>query len=309
MKGLLRCLCNDTWCSVQCDSIIWKDLGRNTLSFVQAMMCLYSDVTLSLDKAQIVLTILVKAVATLLEPLSWTGESCYHVPVRTFKGRIAELRLTPSGEVAAWIACPSGGVPVVGQCLLACALEDEDQQLPVALFPGEAAPAGFLAVPPLPSGWDPGTSLALRGPLGKGFRLPTGIRRLALAALGETAARLLPLATLALGFEAEVALYTDLSLPALPASIEFHPAGALPECLDWTELLAIDIPLQGLPGLRVCLGLGPQGRLPCAAQVLVRTDMPCGGLAECGACAVSARRGWCLVCRDGPVFDLQELDW
>jgi NAD(P)H-flavin reductase len=40
---------------------------------------------------------------------------------------------------------------------------------------------------------------------------------------------------------------------------------------------------------------------------LVVAPMPCGGLAECGVCAVTTRRGWKLACKDGPVFDLGEL--
>jgi len=43
------------------------------------------------------------------------------------------------------------------------------------------------------------------------------------------------------------------------------------------------------------------------AQVLVVTPMPCGGLAECGVCAFTTRRGWKMACKDGPVFDLSEL--
>jgi NAD(P)H-flavin reductase len=35
--------------------------------------------------------------------------------------------------------------------------------------------------------------------------------------------------------------------------------------------------------------------------------MPCGGVADCGACAVETRLGWKLACEDGPVFDLIDL--
>jgi dihydroorotate dehydrogenase electron transfer subunit len=44
-------------------------------------------------------------------------------------------------------------------------------------------------------------------------------------------------------------------------------------------------------------------------KALVMTPIPCGGIAECGACAVPAHRGWKLACRDGPVFNLNELAW
>jgi NAD(P)H-flavin reductase len=41
--------------------------------------------------------------------------------------------------------------------------------------------------------------------------------------------------------------------------------------------------------------------------VLLRTQMPCGALAECGVCAVRTRGGWKMACKDGPVFDWREL--
>jgi NAD(P)H-flavin reductase len=43
------------------------------------------------------------------------------------------------------------------------------------------------------------------------------------------------------------------------------------------------------------------------AQVLVRTSIPCGGIADCGVCAVMTKSNWKLACKDGPVFDLKEL--
>ena len=44
---------------------------------------------------------------------------------------------------------------------------------------------------------------------------------------------------------------------------------------------------------------------PGAGQALVTLPMPCGGLGECGACAVPIRRGWKLACQDGPVLDVR----
>jgi dihydroorotate dehydrogenase electron transfer subunit len=43
------------------------------------------------------------------------------------------------------------------------------------------------------------------------------------------------------------------------------------------------------------------------AQILIHTPVPCGGVAECGVCAVTSKSGWKLACRDGPVFDWREL--
>jgi hypothetical protein len=149
----------------------------------------------------------------------------------------------------------------------------------------------------------------LRGPLGHGFQLPGGLRHLALAALDRRTDRLLSLAEAAFALGADVALAADIALPRLPASLELLPLSALPEILPWADLLALDLPLEKLPQLRDSLGLGLDTGLPCPAQALVVTPMPCMALAECGVCAVPARRGWKLACQDGPVFDLRDLNW
>jgi hypothetical protein len=111
-----------------------------------------------------------------------------------------------------------------------------------------------------------------------------------------------------------VTLFTSAPLPALPSSIEIYPLASLPDALTWADCLAIDLPLEALGGLRSRLGLKKGDRLMLPAPALVYTPMPCGGLAECGACAVparavSARRGYRLACKDGPVFKLDELEW
>jgi hypothetical protein len=179
--------------------------------------------------------------------------------------------------------------------------------LATPLFAAQAGVEGFLAAPPLPSAWAPGTRLTLYGPLGRGFDMPAMARRFALAALGESMARLLPLVLSALERGAAVALYTENPLPLLPPAVEAHPLKALPEALAWADYLALDLPLASVPSLRQRLGLKETDAIPRPAQALVRTEMPCGGLGECGACAITTRRAWKLACRDGPVFDLGEL--
>jgi len=219
-------------------------------------------------------------------------------------GRVKELRSDGSGDSAAWIACPPGAVPGAGRYLLAV---DGEAVLPHPLFLSEIAQDGFLAASGVPANWAPGTLLRLRGPLGQGFSVPEAARRLALAALGLTSARLLPLADLALRRGVSVALFCDGSPPPLPAAVEINPLNALPEALSWADFLALDLPLEMLPGLRASLGLDHLARLSCPGQVLVFGPMPCGGLADCGVCAVPVRRGYLLACKDGPVVDLKEL--
>jgi dihydroorotate dehydrogenase electron transfer subunit len=155
----------------------------------------------------------------------------------------------------------------------------------------------------------PGTPLHLRGPLGHGFSLDDTVHRLALAVLKDAISRLMPLAAAALAQDMAVTLYADSPLPLLPSALEVYPLSALPEAPAWADQLALDLSLPKLPGLRACLGLNLQEHLPCQAQVLILTPMPCGGLADCGACAVPSRRGWKLACKDGPVFDINDLEW
>jgi len=149
--------------------------------------------------------------------------------------------------------------------------------------------------------------LELRGPLGRGFSIPQGVRRLALAAFGETASRLLPLTEQALRQEVAVALFTELSVPDLPSAVEINPLGSLTDALTWADFLALDLPLERLAELGDFLGLTHQLHVPCSGQALLWTPMPCGGIAECGVCAVQAGRSWKLACKDGLVFNLEEL--
>lgn len=225
-----------------------------------------------------------------------------------YTGLIREIRSDGAG-LSAWIDCPAPAIPAAGQYLTAWSPEDAAAALAIALFPAEMEVGGFLAAPTIPSQWGPGMALQLRGPSGKGFRLPANTRRLALAALGDTPARLRPIIIEGLSADLAVALFTDLPVTDLPAAVEIFPAREVAEALSWADLLLLDLPVEKLNTLRKTLQLGADQRLPCPAQALVLTGMPCGGLAECGACFTPARRGWRQACQDGPVFDLSELAW
>lgn len=226
-------------------------------------------------------------------------------------GRLTEIWLE-NGQVAGRIVCPLQPAP--GQYLLAQSQDGSGESLPAALFSGGVTADGFIAAPPLPIEWRPGRELLLRGPNGKGFSLPEGVRRVCLLALDTPPSRLLPLAFQAFRDKAEAALLCDTrsidpAVQRLPAALEVDTLDALPAILRWADFLAIDLPAARLPQLRQQLGIQAGERLPCAAQVLVFTPMPCAGVADCGACAVKGRRGWRLACKDGPVFDLNDLDW
>ena len=220
-------------------------------------------------------------------------------------GELVEIYLE-NGRTGGRLLCPGNLTPAPGQYLLA---HDpaSDSPLAVPVFSAGPVPGGFLVAPPIPPSWQPGVSLSLRGPLGRGFSLPTTARCVALVALGETVARLNPLLTVALEQGASVVLVSDLVLTDLPPEVEIQPVAALRSIVEWADYMALDLPRESLPGLRERLGLREQTRVRYEAQALVLAPMPCGGIAECGVCAVTAHRGWKMACKDGPVFNLYDL--
>jgi len=232
-------------------------------------------------------------------------------------GIIKVIQLDENGDRAARIDCADSLYPGPGRFILATLAGEVDSILGWPLFPvglpGGMADFHAPLLGPLPATWSPGTQLHLRGPLGHGFHLPRDIRRLALAAFGDSPARLLPLISLAIESGADVAIFTRdpvLTNTALPPAVEIHPLSALSEVLPWANFLAMDLPLETLTELRRILNLDPYEGMPCNAEALVWTPMPCMSLAECGACAVPVRKAkYKLACKDGPVFSLSELDW
>lgn len=223
--------------------------------------------------------------------------------MRVSKGRVAEVQLR-SGEARVLIACPEGLVPGTGQYLLG-AEKGAVQATP--LFPAGDWSQGFQAAPPYPESWRPGTELALYGPLGKGFRLPGLTQRLALIALGESTARLMPLANASNSERYSVTLFSDAPLGELPPDLEAYPLKDLGESLAWADFFALDVPLEKIEALGEQFGDLFQGLGELRGQALVHAGMPCGSIGECGACAVRVKRSWRLACQEGPVFDLGDL--
>ena len=218
---------------------------------------------------------------------------------------VAELCFV-GGLHSVFVACDLSAVPAPGRYVLA---HEAASAAPLAaeLFAAEYRQGGFVAAPPVPKEWRPGSVLDLRGPLGIGFDMPRGVRRVALIAFNDDAARLLPLAGSAAEQGAAIALVCKDPPGDLPLQLEIHPPRALAEVLAWAEYIAIDVEAGSLSALRAALGqtagLG-RGR---SAQALVRVPMPCGGLAECGVCSVRTAKGPRLACVDGPVFELELL--
>ena len=229
-------------------------------------------------------------------------------------GELVEVYLE-DGLTGGRILCPQKLTPSAGQYLLAHDPASPDRHGPgradaplaAPVFNAGSASGGFLVAPPIPLNWHPGLSLSLRGPLGRGFSMPASAHCVALIVLAETSSRLKPLLADALRQGASVVMVSDLILPGLPPEVEVRPVAALEEVAGWADYLAIDVARESLLGLLDKLGVGRQTEVKREAQVLVRTPMPCGGMADCGVCAVTVRRGWKMACKDGPVFGLDEL--
>jgi hypothetical protein len=229
------------------------------------------------------------------------------------EGLVKEITLL-DGSIAARILCASNLIPAPGQYLLAHA-DGSDAPLPAPVFLADANSQGFLAAPPLPAAWIPGTRLHLRGPLGHGFALPLSARRVALVAWDNNSARLAPLMDLAYKLEAAVTLVSNTQPEDLSLQVEVQPFSALNEVIKWADFIAVDVERASLLQLRERFGPGQQARgrvgsgyfIQNEIQVLVSTPMPCGGVAECGVCAVHVKHKWEMACKDGPVFALNDL--
>jgi len=204
------------------------------------------------------------------------------------------------------IICPPDLIPAPGQYILAHA-RGSDSPLAVPVFFSDSAPNGFRSAPFLPLVWGLGTQLNLRGPLGHGFSIPAFARKVALIAFDESPARLHGLIPIALKQDAEVVLVSNMVVDGMPEAVEVQPLQALTDIYQWADYAALDVARENLHQLGEVLGMGRQAKAPREAQVLVRAPMPCGALAECGVCALIIRREWRMICKDGPVFDLNSI--
>jgi len=220
------------------------------------------------------------------------------------EGVVAEILLLDRLP-AARIRCAQELIPAPGQYVLAHAA-GSDAPLADVLFASGIAEDGFVAAPPAPRSWNPGTRLYLRGPLGRGFGLPESARRVALIAFDGSPRTLLSLLGPALRQQAAVALITPQIPEDLPFQVEVQPPHALLDICKWADFIALDIVRAALPGLREKLEPS-RIALKASGQVLVRAPMPCGALADCGVCTVELGRRAFLTCEDGPVFELDQV--
>ena len=222
-------------------------------------------------------------------------------PMKTAKGKVEEIFLDGSAR----ISCPPELIPTPGQYLHA-QTAGSDSALAVSLFPSLPTPTGFFSAPPIPSEWLPGRELHLRGPIGRGFTLPLSARKVALVAFDDSFSRLLGLVSQALNQHAEIVAICDRPIEGLPEIVEIQRLKSMPEILLWADYAAVDVGRENLNQVVKSLAGSEQTAARIEAQVLVRSPMPCAGIAECGVCALASRHDWRMICKDGPVFNLGE---
>ncbi|MCL4534448.1 MAG: dihydroorotate dehydrogenase electron transfer subunit [Bacteroidetes bacterium] len=171
-----------------------------------------------------------------------------------------------------------------------------------------------------------GDTLDLLGPLGRGFRLFPGTRRVLLVAGGLGLAPLVALADEAIAHEVNVVLLGGAEtacriLPPqyLPPEVEYQVCtedGSLGACgmvtnlcppyLEWADQVFVCGPEAMLPPVVDQLRALAQGGRRLPVQVSLEARMACG-MGVCLSCVVETRHGLKRVCRDGPVFDLTEV--
>ncbi len=175
---------------------------------------------------------------------------------------------------------------------------------------------------------NPGDSVTLLGPLGNGFSIDAAARRLLLVGGGMGVAPL--------RFLAETALKDGLAVSAIIGArydVQFHPT----ICEDFQRLGAdviacTDDGSLGVKGFVTAILpdhtraadqvfiCGPLGMYRAIArerrkllgdkpgQVALEVRMGCG-IGGCLSCSVGTASGQKRVCKDGPVFDFDEVVW
>jgi dihydroorotate dehydrogenase electron transfer subunit len=133
-------------------------------------------------------------------------------------------------------------------------------------------------------------------------------RKTGLVAFDGAPERLRGLVRQSLQQEAAVVLVCDSAPENLPDEVEVQPLSVLYEILEWADYVAFDVARENLSPLREQLAKKRLQLAGMGAQVLIRTPVPCGGIADCGICAVLTKSDWKLGCKDGPVFDWRDLD-
>ena len=187
-----------------------------------------------------------------------------------------------------------------------------------------------------------GERLDILGPLGNGFTIEPKSKHLLLVAGGIGIAPLILLAqqassqhqiTLIHGTSTAAQLYPFSSaatkrskLPPLPNGVQFIPVtedgsmgqkgmatDILPDFLGWADQMYACGPVDmyktmAKMSLRVPIKSGRSNPKLKKCQVSLEVRMGCG-FGACYGCTINTKKGLKQVCRDGPVFELNDIIW
>jgi dihydroorotate dehydrogenase electron transfer subunit len=216
---------------------------------------------------------------------------------------IHEIAATLNGR-AIRISNPLPRIPAPGEYFLAFAT-GSSQVLPAVLFPYEMDSDTLTLSGFFPGEWQPGTSINIQGPLGKGFHLPSSAGKIALLATDTTLSdRLYALMLQSLSRGVAVVWVADTLPEQFPPQVELLESSDLIDAVNWSDYTAAVTSLVGLGALLHAFDRHTE--LKKKVDVLIDTPMVCGN-ARCRVCAVETKKGWKLACKDGPVFNLEEV--
>jgi dihydroorotate dehydrogenase electron transfer subunit len=216
---------------------------------------------------------------------------------------IHEIAATLNGR-AIRVDNPISQLPEPGEYFLAFA-PGTSQVLPEAVFPYEMHPESLTLCGNIPTEWQPGTSINIQGPLGKGFHPPPIAGKIALLATDAALSdRLYALMLQALSRGLAVAWVADALPEQFPPQVELLEISDLLEAVKWSDYSAAAVTLTGLNSLLNTLDR--HADLKKKVDVLIDAPMICGN-ARCGVCAFETKKGWKLACKDGPIFNLAEV--
>lgn len=169
----------------------------------------------------------------------------------------------------------------------------------------------------------PGDAVGVVGPLGRGFAAPASDEHALLVGGGTGTASLLeqaaraPRATVLLGARTGDDLIGVAEFRALDVALELATEdGSVGHHGLVTELLAKALSAASgavvyacgpTPMMRAAAALAREHGAPC--HVSLENPMACGFGVCLGCAAPLAAGGFALVCRDGPVFDADAVDW
>lgn len=221
-------------------------------------------------------------------------------------GWIREIYTAPGG-IGMSVQCAAPLFIQPGQYCLAYAPALQEI-LPTSLFIQSRKDELLHVSPPIPSLWQPGLELKIRGPFGNGFTLPADVRNLALVDYSyRTGSRLLSLAETVIAKGGEVALLSDLPPENLSAEIELLSLKSLAEAFEWADYLAVDLPFSRWTELQKEIETAHPDPTTKPVEVLLDLPLICAGNGSCGLCSVYSDHKWKLACKDGPVFPLASL--